>query len=225
MTRANRGDPANRNDPANASNSGKTSPRAASRRSVLTAGGIALTALTLGLSACSQEDALAKQAKAGDNKNYVAGDGSVTEFAVADRKAAVSIKGTLFDGTAVEPADFVGKVTVLNFWFAACAPCRVEAPSLEALHQEFKGQGVQFYGVNLRDEKAAADAFDKTFNLTYPSFHDKDGGVLLAVSGIVPPGAVPTTLVLDKQGRVSSRVLGEIQKGTLKALITAAVAE
>jgi hypothetical protein len=49
-----------------------------SRRSVLAAGGLALTALTLGLSACAQEDALAKQAKAGDNKNYVAGDGSVT---------------------------------------------------------------------------------------------------------------------------------------------------
>jgi thiol-disulfide isomerase/thioredoxin len=197
----------------------------ASRRNVLAAGGAVLAALTLGLSACAQEDALAKQAKAGDNKNYVAGDGSVTEFAPADRKAAVSIKGTLFDGSAVESADILGKVTVLNFWFAACAPCRVEAPQLEELHQEFKDQGVQFYGVNLRDEKATAEAFDKTFGLTYPSFNDKDGGVLLAVSGLVPPGAVPTTLVLDKDGRVASRVLGEIEKGTLKALIAAAVAE
>ncbi|MFC9350294.1 TlpA family protein disulfide reductase [Arthrobacter sp. NPDC057013] len=196
-----------------------------SRRSVLAAGGLALTALTLGLSACAQEDALAKQAKAGDNKNYVAGDGSVTEFAVAERKSGIQIQGTLFDGTAVTPKDFLGKVTVLNFWFAACAPCRVEAPSLEALHQEFKTKGVQFFGVNLRDEKATADAFDKTFGLTYQSFDDKDGSVLLAVSGLVPPGAVPTTLVMDKHGRVASRVLGEIEKGTLKALIQSAVAE
>jgi thiol-disulfide isomerase/thioredoxin len=196
-----------------------------SRRSVLAAGGLALTALTLGLSACAQEDALAKQAKAGDNKNYVAGDGSVTEFAVAERKSGIQIQGILFDGTAVTSKDFLGKVTVLNFWFAACAPCRVEAPSLEALHQEFKSKGVQFFGVNLRDEKATADAFDKTFGLTYPSFDDKDGSVLLAVSGLVPPGAVPTTLVVDKQGRVASRVLGEIEKGTLKALIQSAVAE
>jgi len=196
-----------------------------SRRSVLAAGGLALTALTLGLSACAQEDALAKQAKAGDNKNYVAGDGSVTEFAAAERKSGIQIQGTLFDGTSVSPKDFLGKVTVLNFWFAACAPCRVEAPSLEALHQEFKSKGVQFFGVNLRDEKATADAFDKTFGLTYPSFDDKDGSVLLAVSGLVPPGAVPTTLVVDKQGRVASRVLGEIEKGTLKALIQSAVAE
>ncbi|HSU47308.1 MAG TPA: TlpA disulfide reductase family protein [Arthrobacter sp.] len=192
---------------------------------MLAAGGMALTALTLGLSGCAQEDALAKQAKAGDNKNYVAGDGSVTEFAAADRKAAVQIQGALFTGAAVTPADFQGKVSVLNFWFAACAPCRVEAPLLEALHQEFKDQGVQFYGVNLRDEKPTAEAFEKSFDLTYPSFDDKDGGVLLSVSGLVPPGAVPTTLVLDKQGRVASRVLGEIEKGTLKALITAAVAE
>lgn len=196
-----------------------------SRRSMLAAGGLALSALTLALSGCAQEDALAKQAKAGDNKNYVAGDGSVTEFAAGDRKEAVQIQGALFSGAKVTPADFQGKVSILNFWFAGCAPCRVEAPVLEELHQEFKDQGVQFFGVNLRDEKPTAEAFEKTFNLTYPSFDDKDGGVLLSVSGLVPPGAVPTTLVLDKQGRVASRVLGEIEKGTLKSLITAAVAE
>lgn len=204
--------------------SGRQGPTA-TRRSVLAAGGLALATLTLGLSACAQEDALAEQARAGDNKNYVAGDGSVTEFAAGDRKSPVQLQGTLFNGTTIVPADLQGKVTVLNFWFAACAPCRVEAPILEELHQEFKPQGVQFFGVNLRDEKATAEAFDKSFNLTYPSFDDKDGSVLLAVSGLVPPGAVPTTLVLDKQGRVASRVLGEIQRGTLKALIAAAVAE
>ena len=196
-----------------------------SRRGVLTAGGVLIAGLTMGLSACAQEDSLAKQAKAGDNKNYVAGDGSVTEFAKADRAAPVALKGTLFNGQTVKPEDLLGKVTVLNFWFAACAPCRIEAPQLEALHLDFKDQGVQFFGVNLRDEQATAEAFDKTFNITYPSFNDKDGAVLLSVSGIVPPGAVPTTLVLDKEGKVASRVLGEIEKSTLKALITSAVAE
>src|SRR4029453_15124787 len=196
-----------------------------SRRGVLTAGGVLLAGLTMGLSACAQKDSLAEQARKGDNKNYVAGDGSVTEFAKADRAAPVALKGTLFNGDTVKPEDLKGKVTVLNFWFAACAPCRVEAPQLEAPHQDFKDQGVQFFGVNLRDEKATAEAFDKTFNLTYPSFNDKDGTVLLSVSGIVPPGAVPTTLVLDKEGKVASRVLGEIEKSTLKALITSAVAE
>ena len=94
------------------------------------------------------------------------------------------------------------------------------------MHQEFKSQGVQFFGVNLRDEKATADAFDKTFNLTYPSFNDKDGSVLLAVSGLVPPGRRSHhARCWTSRAGVASRVLGEIQKGTLKSLIAAAVAE
>jgi len=86
-----------------------------SRRSVLTAGGAALAAV-FGLSGCAQDDALAKQAKAGDNKNYVAGDGSVTEFAVADRKSPVALKGTLFDGTAVTSAIWPSRMTQKSAW-------------------------------------------------------------------------------------------------------------
>jgi peroxiredoxin len=181
--------------------------------------------LAAALSGCAASDPLAQQARAGDNKNYVAGDGSVTEYAKGTRKPPVEFTGTLYDGTKVSSKDFAGHVTVLNFWFAACAPCRVEAPELEAMHGEFKPQGVAFYGVNLRDEKGTAEAFEQSFKLTYPSFNDKDGQVLLAMSGMVPPGAVPTTLVLDKQGRVASRILGQLEKGTLKALITSAAAE
>ncbi|OFI37244.1 thiol-disulfide isomerase [Arthrobacter sp. SW1] len=197
-----------------------------SRRRFLAGGGAALAALTVGLSACAPESGgLSDQVRKGDNKNYIAGDGSVTEFAKDQRSAPMQINGTLFNGTQVKAEDLLGKVTVLNFWFAACAPCRVEAPILEGLHQDFKAKGVQFFGVNLRDEKATAEAFEKSFNVTYPSFNDKDGAVLLSVTGLVPPNAVPTTLVLDKEGRVASRVLGEIEKGTLKALITSAAAE
>ncbi|MFJ3958380.1 TlpA family protein disulfide reductase [Arthrobacter sp. NPDC090010] len=181
--------------------------------------------LGLGLSACSQDDPLAAQARAGDNKNYVAGDGSVTEYAVDQRKSARDFQGVLFDGKHLASKDLLGKVVVLNFWFAACAPCRVEAPDLRALHEEFASQGVEFYGVNLRDEKATAEAFEKNFSIGYPSFNDKDGQVLLSLSGVVPPGAVPTTLVLDRKGRVSARVLGQLEKGTLKTLIASTVAE
>lgn len=200
--------------------------RGTTRRGLLAAAAAA-TAVGLAtvLSGCAADDPLAKQARAGDNKNYVAGDGSVTEYAKESRKPPVTFTGTLYDGTQVSSGDFAGHVTVLNFWFAACAPCRVEAPELEALHTEFTSQGVTFYGVNLRDEKGTAEAFEQSFNLTYPSFNDKDGRVLQALSGTVPPGAVPTTLVLDKQGRVASRVLGQLEKGTLKALITSAAAE
>ncbi|MDP5227533.1 MULTISPECIES: TlpA disulfide reductase family protein [Arthrobacter] len=181
--------------------------------------------LALGLSACSQDDTLAKQARAGDNKNYVGGDGTVTEFAKDQRKGTKDFTGVLFDGAQVSEKDLVGSVTILNFWFASCAPCRLEAPELVKLHTEFAPKGVKFYGVNVRDEKATAEAFEKSFGITYPSFNDKDGQVLLAMAGIVPPNSVPATLVLDKQGRVSARVVGELEGGTMRTLIQTVLAE
>ncbi len=181
--------------------------------------------VSLGLAGCAADDPLAQQAAAGDNKNYIAGDGSVTEYAASDRGEPVDLSGKLFDGTQVASSDWAGKVTVLNFWYAACAPCRKEAPDLVALSDEFGPQGAQFYGVNIRDERATAEAFERNFEIPYPSFNDKDGGVLLAMTSYVPPQAVPTTLVLDKEGRVSARILGLAEKSTLKALVRDALGE
>lgn len=196
------------------------------RRSVLRLGAALAAGLpvTLLLAACSADDPLARQAAAGDNKNYIAGDGSVTEYAVAERGEPVQLQGTLFDGSAVDSSDWTSQVTVLNFWYAACAPCRTEAPDLAALYREFEPQGVRFFGVNIRDEKATAEAFERNFDIPYPSIKDKDGGVLLAMTSYVPPQAVPTTLVIDREGRVAARILGLAEKSTLKALITAALA-
>jgi thiol-disulfide isomerase/thioredoxin len=197
-------------------------PEPFDRRSLLKLG--AGLAFALPLAACSVEDPLAKQANAGDNKNYIAGDGSVTEYEPDRRGEPVKLAAKLFDGTEVDSAGWAGKVTVLNFWYAACAPCRLEAPNLQALSQQFKGKA-QFFGVNIRDEVRTAEAFERNFGITYPSFADKNGGILLAMTSYVPPQAVPTTLVLDKQARVAARILGVADKGTLKALITDTVAE
>ena len=191
-------------------------PQPFNRRSLLKLSAGLVFALPL--AACTVEDSLAQQANAGDNKNYIAGDGSVTEYDAATRGEPVQLSGKLFDGTTVDAADFAGQVTVLNFWYAACAPCRLEAPDLQALSEEFTDEA-QFYGVNIRDERATAEAFERNFGVTYPSFQDKDGGILLAMTNYVPPQAVPTTLVLDKKGRVAARILGVADKGTLKALI------
>jgi len=174
--------------------------------------------LALPLAACTVEDSLAQQANAGDNKNYIAGDGSVTEYDPASRGEPVQLTGKLFDGSTMDSSAWPGQVTVLNFWYAACAPCRLEAKDLQALSEEFSAEA-QFYGVNVRDEKATAEAFERNFGVTYPSFQDKDGGILLAMTEYVPPQAVPTTLVLDKEGRVAARILGVADKGTLKTLI------
>lgn len=191
------------------------------RRTFLSLGlGVAGFALT----GCGSRDDLAEQAKAGDDKNYIAGDGSVNEYPPASRGSRVALEGQLFTGEKISAQDWAGKVVVLNFWYAACAPCRVEAPDLAALHTEFKDKGVLFYGVNVRDDAATAEAFERTFNVDYRSFDDSNGGVLLAMAKYVPPRAVPTTLVLDTESRVSARILGISQKGTLKALITSALA-
>lgn len=181
--------------------------------------------VSLVLTSCAADDPLAQQAAAGDGKNYIAGDGSVTEYAETDRGEPVEVSGTLFDGTSVSSADWAGQVTVLNFWYASCAPCRAEAPDLVALHDEYEPQGAEFYGVNIRDEQGTAEAFERSFDIPYESFYDKDGGVLLDMTQYVPPQAVPTTIVLDREGRVSARILGLADRSTLKALISDALAE
>ncbi|WP_429590876.1 TlpA family protein disulfide reductase [Arthrobacter crystallopoietes] len=191
-------------------------PEPLNRRSLLKMSAALVFALPL--AACTVEDSLAQQANAGDNKNYIAGDGSVTEYDPGSRGEPVQLTGTLFDGSKVDSSGWTGKVTVLNFWYAACAPCRLEAKDLQALSREFSEEA-RFYGVNVRDEKATAEAFERNFGVTYPSFKDKDGGILLSMTSYVPPQAVPTTLVLDKEGRVAARILGVADKGTLKTLI------
>lgn len=184
-------------------------------------------AATLLLAGCaSGTDSLSQQFKNGDNKNYIQGDGTISEWAKSSRQAPVVWKGVLENGGVLGSANLTGVVTVLNFWYAGCAPCRAEAKDLVALSKEFESQGVQFIGVNVRDTASTAKAFERNFGVTYPSIIDNNtGSVVLAFTGIVSPQAVPTTLVIDKKGRVSSRVLGRVEKGTLKSLIETVVAE
>ncbi|MFC7401211.1 TlpA family protein disulfide reductase [Citricoccus sp. GCM10030269] len=194
-----------------------------SRRKVL-AGLAGAAALPL-LAACSDDDPLAAQAGNADGKNYIAGDGSVLEIAAEERGEPVRFTSTSFSGESVSSGDWTGDPVVLNFWYAACAPCRVEAPDLRQLHQQFESEGVRFVGVNVRDTADTARAFERNFGITYPSLEDRGGQVLLAMTDYVPPQAVPTTIVLDRQGRVASRILGVADPSTLKSLITTVVEE
>lgn len=185
-----------------------------------------LTAAALLITGCSaQSSSLVDQANAGDDKNYIAGDGSVAEYAAGTRSEPVDIAGELFDGTVIDASQWAGDVVVLNVWYAACAPCRVEAPTLQKLSTSFAPEGVRFFGINVRDEKPTAEAFERNFGITYPSFMDRDGKLLLSLTSFVPPQAVPTTLVLDREGRVSARILGVADESTLKTLIADVLAE
>lgn len=187
-----------------------------SRKQALSLGLLGCAAL---LTACSaDEDSLAAQADAGDSKGYIAGDGSVTEYAEAERGEPVEFENELFDGSTLSAASLRGKPVVLNFWYAGCAPCRIEAPDLNSLHQTF-GDKITFLGANVRDEKGTAEAFEKNFGVEYPSYRDLNGKVLLGLSKYVPAQAVPTTVVLDAQGRVAARILGQIDPSILRTIL------
>ncbi|MET0715663.1 MAG: TlpA disulfide reductase family protein [Mycetocola sp.] len=183
-------------------------------------------AAALLLTGCAS-DPLAEQYKEGSNKGYIAGDGSVTEIPEAERGEAISFAGTTENGEAISSEDFAGDVLVVNFWYAACAPCRAEAPDLQELSAEYDGKGAQFIGVNVYDQPDTALSFNESYGITYPSIMDvQDGAVKLAFTGTVPPKAVPTTIVLDKEGRVSARILGQLKEASiLGTLISDAIEE
>ena len=185
----------------------------------------ALLLIPLILAGCSS-DPLADQFRAGDNKNYIAGDGTVTEYALESRPAFEQWSGITESGGLLESSSLVGQVVVMNWWYAACAPCRAEAPDLAELSDEFADEGVQFVGVNVRDTAETALAFDRRFGINFPSVMDaQTGSVSLAFTGVVSPQAVPTTLVIDREGKISARVLGRIDKSILRTLIESVVAQ
>jgi thiol-disulfide isomerase/thioredoxin len=171
-------------------------------------------ALSFSLTACSS-DPLAEQYRAGSGKNYIAGDGTITEIAPENRGEPVVFSGTDESGAAVDSSAFNGNVTVVNFWYAGCAPCRAEAPLLEDAFASTTETGVAFVGVNVRDQAETVVTFNKQFGVTYPSIIDTEGATQLSFATNVPPNAVPTTLILDRQGRVAARILGALSSASI----------
>jgi len=188
----------------------------------------AAIAVSLSLAACSGGDSLSNQWREGGDKGYVSGDGSSLSIPPADRTDPVEFSGETEDGGTFGSDDTRGRVTVVNFWYAGCAPCRAEAPDLVEAYDEFSSRGVAFLGVNTRDQVAQAAQFSEQFSIEYPSIMDSAGGraVQRAFAGQVPLNAVPTTLVLDPEGRVAHRVLGQLAGASqLRTLITETLEE
>lgn len=178
----------------------------------------------LALTACSS-DPLAEQYADGSGQGYISGDGAYTELPPAQRGRTVEFDGTDELGVTVSSAQFAGQVYVVNFWYAGCPPCRVEAPDLKALSEEYTD--VPFLGVNIRDSSDLALTFAREFEIGYPSILDAStASVQLAFSGLVAPDAVPTTLVIDRDGRVAGRISGLIREpDILAAMIDTVLAE
>jgi peroxiredoxin len=158
-------------------------------------------------------------------QGYQSGDGTTKTWPVADRRSPVSLTGTDFAGAPVDIARWRGDVVVLNTWYAACPPCRKEAPDFTALANDYAAKGVHLLGINGVDDAGAAQAFERTFAVPYPSVADTDGSAIASLQGAVPVQAVPTTVVLDRLGRVAARIIGLADRSTLRSLVDAALAE
>ena len=191
------------------------------------AGGLVALALLVGAAGCSQDpNSVAAQAKAGDQKGYVSGDGAVETIAEADRGEPVELSGKRLDGSAWDSASARGQVLVLNVWGSWCAPCVAEAPDLQKVWDDLQADSapVRFMGIDFREDPARGAAFARKAGITYPSLSDEASGgtLILGLQGKAP--TVPTTLVLDTEGRIAARVSGPVSASTLRGLVDDVVA-
>jgi thiol-disulfide isomerase/thioredoxin len=175
---------------------------------------IALAAVVLTGCAGTQSSG---QPESGDTR-FIPGDGKIQIFEAAERKAAPAVEGQSLDGTTAGLTK--DKVVVLNFWASWCAPCRAEGPILKDVAARTKPSGVEFLGVNFKDQKTAALAYDRAMQPGYPSIHDQQGQVLLGFQGTVPPAAIPSTLIIDRNGKIAARALGGVKYQALLDAVT-----
>ena len=188
--------------------------RACGARTLLAAG------LVVALTGCGDDpNSIAEQARAGDDKNYIAGDGSVTVVGPGQRETTITLSGTTLQGEEWTSREAQGGVLVINVWGSWCAPCREEAEDLQEVYAEFDEaqEPVEFMGVNDRDSVPTALAFEKAKGVEYPSLEFDGGQTLTQLQGLA--NARPSTLVLDQEGLVAARVLGQVDASTLRALV------
>lgn len=148
------------------------------------------------------------------DKGYITAEGQIVQLAEAERDEPVSLSGEGLDGETLELADYRGKPVVAIVWGSWCPPCRAEAPDLVAAADEL-GDKAQFVGLNIRDaNQAQAQAFVRNAEIPYPSFYSPDGQVMLAFHGALTPNSIPSTVVLDAQGRVAASIIGQLPSTT-----------
>jgi len=189
-------------------------------RLAATLGAAALLVLT----GCSSSGSTSGEGQSG----FITGKGGIDTAAAGHREAAPDITGVGLDGNGrLALADYRGKVVVLNIWGSWCSPCRAEAKGLQEVAQKYQDQGVQFLGINTRDtDPANAVSFERNFGVTYPSIYDPDGTQILKFpKGSLNPQSIPTTIVVDRDGRLAARAMHALSAEDLEAMLKPIVAE
>ena len=177
---------------------------------MLALAGLLLTACSTGPSAVDVNN--------GGEFRFVAGTAAGEVIPAAERAGAPEFSGTRLDGAPFSSTDLAGDVAVLNFWGSWCAPCRVETPEFQQVYTEVAGSGVQFLGLNVKDQQQFAQAFVDSKGITFPSLFDPKGEVALAFRDY-PASAIPSTIVLDRESRVAAVYTGEVRQDDLRAVL------
>jgi len=197
------------------------------RRTALRWGALALAGgLVTVTAACSADpDSVEEQARSGDRKGYVAGDGSIEQLTASERGEPVRLTGTTLEGEPWSLADRAGSVVVVNVWGSWCPPCIEETPALQKTWERVRSEDrkVDFIGLDKLEGPETGLAFQKANKVTYPSLAYDGGLPILALQG--KASATPTTLVLDAEGRIAARVSGPVTTTTLLGLIDDAIGE
>lgn len=192
------------------------------RRRRLTAALAALAGAGMVLSGCATGDDAVVQG--GENQIVAPGGQTVLTFPPAERQSIGTVSGEdLLGSGTVDLNSYRGRVVVVNVWASWCPPCRKEATELEAVFDQTRAEGVQFVGINFRDNRSAAQDFARDRGLTYPSIYDYGGRTLAALG--VPVGAVPTTVILDRQLRPAVVYLKSVGESELREAVQRVQAE
>lgn len=155
-----------------------------------------------------------------DGKGYISGEGVPTEVAPGDRGEPIELAADDLEGASIALDDLRGKPTVVNVWWSACPPCRIEQPELNEAAEEL-GDQVEFVGLNIRDSSPdQALAYVRSFDVPYPSIYSPDGRALLPFAGTLSPRSIPSTVVLDGEGRIAASIIGALpSKQTLVSIV------
>jgi thiol-disulfide isomerase/thioredoxin len=180
-------------------------------------------AVLLALAGCATGHGAVDVDNGGDFR-FVAGTPAGTVIPPGQRATAPSFAGTLLDGSAFRSSSLRGSVAVINFWGSWCAPCRVETPAFSQVASSVAGRGVRFLGVDVKEDRQFAQAFLDSRQIAYPSLYDPRGEVALAFRDY-PANAIPSTIVLDRQGRVAAVYTAAVTEQDLRSVVDAVTGE